>query len=286
VWNVGSGKCVLSGGGGSSCDYQGCFVDQDVPNRALPVQLGGSSETLESCTQLAKDAGYAYAGLQYYGQCFAGNTLRYALVSDSECNTPCTANNSEMCGGSYRNSICKVPGGGTPATANITADSTNIPYNTSTNLHWLYSNATSCTITPPATIGGYPSGSGDVSTGNLINPRTYTISCDPGGANSSVTVNVPPQSNMLTVVKAGQGTITSTLPDGGINCGNDCSESYISGTVVRLNETPASGRMFTGWSGVTCSESDQKHSTCTFTMGVTGVTVIANFAVDPNYKEF
>ena len=63
----------------------------------------------ESCVQLAQNAGYRYAGLQWYGYCFAGNTLGYAPAPESECNTPCTANPSEMCGGGWRNSICRTP---------------------------------------------------------------------------------------------------------------------------------------------------------------------------------
>jgi hypothetical protein len=46
--------------------------------------------------------------LEYGGECRAGNVLGYAKVSDSECNMPCNANTSEMCGALWRNSIYKV----------------------------------------------------------------------------------------------------------------------------------------------------------------------------------
>jgi uncharacterized protein (DUF2345 family) len=85
--------------------YVGCFTDD--ANRALPVQLG-NGETVESCTQQAAAAGYAYAGVQWYGECWVGNTLGYTQVADSECNTPCNANPSEMCGGAWRNSIYRT----------------------------------------------------------------------------------------------------------------------------------------------------------------------------------
>src|SRR5262249_35145451 len=35
----------------------------------------------------------------------AGNNPGYTQVSDSECNMPCSANSSETCGGTWRNSI-------------------------------------------------------------------------------------------------------------------------------------------------------------------------------------
>ena len=49
--------------------------------------------------------GLAVAGLQYYGECWGGSAAGYAPAPESECNTPCTAKPSEMCGGGWRNSI-------------------------------------------------------------------------------------------------------------------------------------------------------------------------------------
>jgi len=46
--------------------------------------------------------------LQQYGQCWAGNTLGYDKVADSDCNMHCYANWSEICGGTWRNSIYKT----------------------------------------------------------------------------------------------------------------------------------------------------------------------------------
>lgn len=82
--------------------YQGCYTDDG--NRAFDAMLG-YNHTVESCVAAAGAAGFAYAGLQYYGQCFAGNDLGYQRVADSECNTACTANAGQMCGGPWRNSI-------------------------------------------------------------------------------------------------------------------------------------------------------------------------------------
>jgi len=83
--------------------YQGCFTDD--ANRALPVQLFTDGSTVENCTQAAFSAGYRFAGLQYYGQCFAGNITAYAAAPEEECNTPCNANSNQTCGGAWRNSI-------------------------------------------------------------------------------------------------------------------------------------------------------------------------------------
>lgn len=171
------------------------------------------------------------------------------------------------------------------ATANISANPQNIPWDSASTLTWSYANASSCTITPPASLSGYPSGSGTVSTGNLTTSKTYTISCNPPGPNSvsQTTVNVAPAPSIgLTVIKAGQGRVWSSPP--GIDCGSGCSSQFEGGTTVTLTAEPGQGRIFTGW-GEACSGS-RRNPTCTINMTGSSKTVIANFAIDPNYKEF
>jgi uncharacterized repeat protein (TIGR02543 family) len=55
----------------------------------------------------------------------------------------------------------------------------------------------------------------------------------------------PSTSYTLTVTKSGSGTVSAP----GITCGNDCTEAYASGTQVTLTASPASGYVFSGWSG-------------------------------------
>ena len=92
--------------------YQGCFEDRE--NRALPVVLMPSGATAASCYNAAKNAGYLYAGLQWNGQCYAGNTLGYAKVPQQDehkpgkCDTRCTANQGDWCGGGWHNSVYKT----------------------------------------------------------------------------------------------------------------------------------------------------------------------------------
>ncbi len=56
-----------------------------------------------------------------------------------------------------------------------------------------------------------------------------------------------PSSFTLTITKAGNGTVTAS--PGPVNCGSVCSATYTSGTSVRLTAVPASGYVFSGWSG-------------------------------------
>jgi hypothetical protein len=74
---------------------------------------------------------------------------------------------------------------------------------------------------------------------------------------------------LLTVTKAGTGTVTST--DTSINCGGACSASLFPDLIV-LNASPDAGSEFQGWSGA-CSSTD---STCPVALNTTS-TVIATF---------
>lgn len=77
----------------------------------------------------------------------------------------------------------------------------------------------------------------------------------------------------LTVAKSGAGSGTVTSSPAGINCGNDCSEPYVSGTVVTLTAAPATGSTFAGWSGA-----------CTNLTGVCTVTMSAARSVTATFN--
>jgi Divergent InlB B-repeat domain len=62
--------------------------------------------------------------------------------------------------------------------------------------------------------------------------------------NYMLTVNV---SSVVSSEGSGSGSVTSS--PAGISCGSDCSEAYLSGTVVSLTAAPSAGSVFAGWSG-------------------------------------
>ena len=51
--------------------YLGCYHDSS--ERDLPNQLQSTHSTIESCTALASEQGYIFFGLQYGGECWAGD---------------------------------------------------------------------------------------------------------------------------------------------------------------------------------------------------------------------
>jgi len=84
----------------------------------------------------------------------------------------------------------------------------------------------------------------------------------------------------LTVTKSGNGTVTSN--PAGIDCGSDCSEAYLSGTIVTLTATPDAGWQFDSWSGDSdCTDGQvtmnaSKTCTATFTQITHPVSVSIN----------
>jgi len=78
----------------------------------------------------------------------------------------------------------------------------------------------------------------------------------------------------LTVSKTGTGSGTVTSAPTGIKCGNDCTQTYTSGTTVTLTAKASRGSTFGGWSGActgtgSCvvSMTEARSVTATFTTG-------------------
>ncbi len=88
----------------------------------------------------------------------------------------------------------------------------------------------------------------------------------------SITVTEEDGSSVLVVSKSGTGQGVVSSEPAGIDCGTDCSETYMTDTQVTLSATPDSNSVFSGWSGA-CGGSD---TTCTVSVDVSK-TVAATF---------
>ncbi|KAF9477667.1 WSC-domain-containing protein [Pholiota conissans] len=89
-----------------SFQYKGCFEDGVLGNapRTLSHWLTiNSGVTAESCTTGCKAAGYALAGVEYGQECWCDSYMEIVtLAPDSECNMPCQADGTEICGAGNR----------------------------------------------------------------------------------------------------------------------------------------------------------------------------------------
>jgi hypothetical protein len=90
-----------------SQDYIGCYKD-DLP-RDLNGKVVIGVMTPEICRQ--KCADYRYYGLQYFAECYCGDTYgSYGIGKDSECNYACKGNENYRCGGALRNAVHRSQG--------------------------------------------------------------------------------------------------------------------------------------------------------------------------------
>ena len=132
-----------------------------------------------------------------------------------------------------------------------------------------YVSGTQITLTPSAAVGYVFS--------------NWSGACS-GAGSCSVTMNAAKQVTAtfkalpkytLTVKRKGQGTVTSN--PAGINCGTDCKESYVTGTLVTLTPSAAAGYVFSNWTGA-CSGA----GSCSVTMNA-AKQVTATFKALPKY---
>lgn len=69
----------------------------------------GFIATVDNCIKKCQEEGYIYAGVQFSGQCFCGDTFpdsqKYPKKDEAECNMPCLNNLEEKCGGFFRNNV-------------------------------------------------------------------------------------------------------------------------------------------------------------------------------------
>ena len=133
-----------------------------------------------------------------------------------------------------------------------------------------YAGGTVVTLTAtPSSGSAFAGWAGDADCADGQVTMSATKSC-------TATFNLnPPASYTLAVALGGTGSGSVASSPAGVNCGSDCNEGYVGGTVVTLTATPASGSAFAGWGGA-CSGTGN----CQVTL-IAVANITANFAVNP-----
>ncbi|MEO8102520.1 MAG: hypothetical protein ABI790_08335 [Betaproteobacteria bacterium] len=109
-------------------------------------------------------------------------------------------------------------------------------------------------------------------------PSTGSLGIGPAGSCADWDATRPTSCDALpqftlSVGLAGTGSGSVASMPAGIVCGADCSEPYISGTLVTLTATPSGGSLFSGWTGGGCTGT----GTCVVTIAA-ATSVAATFA--------
>ena len=88
------------------------LISDSVLGRTLPIPVGVSTNTMETCTSACYDAGYGIAGMEYSAECWCGTSIQSggAPAPASDCNMPCTGDNTQPCGGPNRLNVYNYTG--------------------------------------------------------------------------------------------------------------------------------------------------------------------------------
>ncbi|KAL8846641.1 MAG: hypothetical protein Q9221_008281 [Calogaya cf. arnoldii] len=86
----------------SAYSAKGCYTEATNGRALAGKTLVDDSMTIEVCAATCE--GFTYFGLEYYHECYCGYTLRSGSVpaETRECNTPCTGDKTQTCGGGNR----------------------------------------------------------------------------------------------------------------------------------------------------------------------------------------
>jgi uncharacterized protein (DUF2141 family) len=93
---------------------------------------------------------------------------------------------------------------------------------------------------------------------------------------------IPVGSHALTVLKAGDGSGTVSSTPAGIDCGTDCTEIFVEGTVVTLTVTASTSSTLGGWSGAGCSGAGDCVVTMDAAKQVTATFALNTYPLDVN----
>ncbi|KAK3940029.1 WSC domain-containing protein, partial [Diplogelasinospora grovesii] len=93
--------------------YGGCFKDDTsraLKNASITIP-DVSGMTSERCITFCQAQGFRLAGVEYGSQCFCGNVLLDSwLLGDSICDSPCSGDSTESCGGNWALSVWSPDG--------------------------------------------------------------------------------------------------------------------------------------------------------------------------------
>ncbi|OTA08586.1 hypothetical protein A9Z42_0002750 [Trichoderma parareesei] len=153
----------------------GCYTEASEA-RALPNWAGTEEQTVAECVGACKAGHYVYAGIEYGGECWCGDSFNAGSVRApiSECGMTCNDNLTEYCGGPNRLNVYKLDTSfisTTPSPSVGTATTTAPQSETATTIATTTALETT-TATAPTTVAS----SSPTPTGPVVNPGQHGYS--------------------------------------------------------------------------------------------------------------
>jgi hypothetical protein len=101
----------------------GCYTDS-VNARSLAVRVNTPAAlSVAVCTSACGGQGFSFAGVEYAGECWCGNT-NGGTPASTGCDMTCTGNSAEYCGGSNRLNLYSANANGNPSISTSVATTT------------------------------------------------------------------------------------------------------------------------------------------------------------------
>ena len=239
---------AYNAGGASAYSNEQCATTPVATSYALTVAKSGTGGGVVTATGIncGADCTELYAsGTSVTLTATASSGSSFAGWSGTGCTTGTVTVNGNM--------TCTATFNVNSFTLTVAKSGTGVGVVTATGINCgadcneLYTSGSSVTLTATASSGssfaGW-SGTGCTTGTVTVNGNmtcTANFNLVPGFA---LTVKVAQQ---ITNGGSGSGRVISN--PSGIDCGSDCSENYSSGMVINLTPIPATGSVFTGWSG-------------------------------------
>lgn len=176
---------VQSAGGYS---YLGCASEPSLnggSGRGLTDNSTDTSDmTIEQCALYCGASNYKYFGVEYYSQCYCGNTLQPGTTieaDNSNCTMPCKGNANEYCGGDWHMNLYGLSSSGsgsTPSSSTTTSVATSAQVAATTPAAATTAVATTTTATAAsATYPGTVQCPASDGTTFVTGGQTYQIQC-------------------------------------------------------------------------------------------------------------
>ncbi|KUJ09774.1 WSC-domain-containing protein [Mollisia scopiformis] len=82
----------------------GCYTEPSDSRALTSLTVVDDTMTVEQCGTVCGSHGYSMFGVEYYDECYCGNSLKPGSVPapSTDCKYACKGNSSELCGGDWR----------------------------------------------------------------------------------------------------------------------------------------------------------------------------------------
>ncbi|KAH6603806.1 wsc domain-containing [Trichoderma cornu-damae] len=211
----------------------GCYTEA-TGGRALPYEVATDKRTVARCVGACGAGRYTYAGVEYGGECWCGDSLGDGAVSapTTECAMTCNDNSTEYCGGPNRLNVYKLD----TAAVTSAASSTSPPGESTTTIASTASlSSSSPTPTGPSvnpglsgysSIGCYTEATGARAFANFIGTTNKTVaSClEACKADGYVYAGLEYGGECWCDDSFGKGSVPAPMEDCSMTCNDDSTE--------------------------------------------------------------